>query len=136
MAKRSDIAEQLVDAIGLEATQALIKAYGGKQIVVPDGTGRAGAFSAWLDATLGRQASDALRRTFGGERFTVPRGYAEALNARNRSIVADYDGKMDMLGLIQKYSLTERQLRTILNQPQQDDAPRRAVVDDRQMGLF
>lgn len=136
MAKRSDIADQLVDAIGVEATQALIKAYGGKQIVVPDGSGRAGAFSAWLDATLGRRAAEALRRVFGGERFTVPRGYAEALNARNRAIVADYDGRMNMLALIQKYDLTERQLRTILNQPLADEAPRRATVDDRQMGLF
>lgn len=136
MAKRSDIADQLVDVIGLEATQALIKAYGGKQIVVPDGSGRAGAFSAWLDDTLGRMAADALRRVFGGERFTVPLGYAEALNARNRAIVADYDAGMDMLALIQKYRRTERQLRTILNQPIADDEPRRAAVDDRQMGLF
>jgi hypothetical protein len=136
MARRSETVDDLVEAIGLTATQALIKGYGGKQVVVPDGSGRAGAFSAWLDEFLGITAAGALRHTFGGERLTVPIGYAQALDARNRAIVGDYDGGMGILDLIQKYRLTERQLRTILNRPLDDEAAQRAAVDDKQLGLF
>lgn len=136
MAKRSDIAADMIRAIGFEPTQVLIKGFGGKQIRIPGGSGREGALGAWLDENLGSAAATALKAHFGGERLTVPRGYAEALNARNRSIVADYDAGMNILDLIKKYSLTERQLRTILNQPLADEAPRLAPVDDKQLGLF
>jgi hypothetical protein len=136
MAKRSALVDDLVRAIGYEATQALIKGFGGKQVRVPDGSGRDGAFCAWLDEQLGTVAAAALKQAFGGERLTVPFDYAEALNARNRSIVADYDAGMGMLDLIQKYRRTERQLRTILNQPLDDRAARPGAVDDRQQGLF
>ena len=136
MAKRSETVDELVRTIGLDATNKLIKGYGGKQLQIPAGSGRAGAFSAWLDEELGTVAAGALRQGFGGERLTVPIGYAQALDARNREIVADYDGGMAILPLIQKYRLTERQLRTILNRPLEDEAAPVGAIDDKQLGLF
>lgn len=136
MAKRSELADTLVETIGLEAAQHLVREYGGKQIKIPDGSGRAGAFSAWLDEALGIEPARALRATFGGETITVPKLYAQMLAARDRLIVADYDASMTMLELVRKYSLTERQLRTILNRPAADDSFGGRVVDDRQLGLF
>lgn len=136
MAKRSELAETLVETIGLEAAQRLVREYGGKQIKIPDGTGRAGAFSAWLDEALGIEPARALRAMFGGECITVPMLYAQMLAARDHLIVADYDGGLTMLELVRKYRLTERQLRTILNRPAGDTSIGQRVIDDRQLGLF
>lgn len=136
MARRSELADTLVETIGLEAAQCLVREYGGKQIKVPDGSGRAGAFSAWMDEALGVEPARALRATFGGECITVPMLYAQMLAARDRLIVADYDAGLSMLELVRKYKLTERQIRTILNRPAGDASFGQRVVDDRQMGLF
>lgn len=136
MAKRSRLADTLVDTIGLEAARVLIKEYGGKQIKIPDGSRRGGAFSAWLDEALGVEAARALKATFGGEEITVPVLYDQMLAARNRLIVADYEAGLCMLDLVRKYRLTQRQIRTILNTPLGDDMFGQRVVDDRQMGLF
>lgn len=136
MAKRSELADDLVETIGYEAAKCLVRAYGGKQIKIPDGSGRADTFSRWMDEELGLEAARALRARFGGDRITVPMLYDQMLTARNRLIVADYDGDMTMLELIRKYQLTERQLRTILNSPIGDDSFGPRVVDDRQLGLF
>jgi hypothetical protein len=136
MAKRSEIADTLVEAIGLEGAQRLVREYGGKQIKIPDGSGRAGAFSAWLDEALGIESARILRATFGGECITVPMLYDQMLAARNRLIIADYDGSLSMLDLVRKYQLSERQIRTILNSPVGDSTLGRQAVDDRQLGLF
>lgn len=136
MARRSELADTLVETIGLEAAQRLVREYGGKQIKIPDGSGRAGTFSAWLDEALGIEPARALRATFGGECITVPMLYAQMLAARDRLIVTDYDGALTMLELVRKYHLTERQIRTILNRPVGDETLGQRVVDDRQMGLF
>lgn len=136
MAKRSKLADTLVDTIGLDAARQLISAYGGKQIKIPDGSRRGGAFSVWLDEALGIEAARALKAVFGGEEITVPMLYDQAMAARNRLIVADYESSMSMLELVRKYHLSQRQIRTILNSPIADDSYVARVVDDRQMGLF
>lgn len=136
MARRSEIAEAIVEAIGLGPAQCLIQHYGGKQIQIPDGSGRGGVFSLWLDKELGVEAARQLKAMFGGERITVPMCKAQLLSARNALIVADYDQGRSLLELVRKYQLTERQIRTILNTPLGDARIGTAVVDDRQMGLF
>lgn len=136
MAKRSELADTLVETIGFDAASCLVRAYGGKQIKIPAGTGRAGAFSAWLDEALGIEAARRLRAMFGGECITVPMLYDQMLAARNRLIVDDYDASLGMLALVRKYDLSERQIRTIINRPVGDDTLGQRVVDDRQMGLF
>ena len=136
MAKRSELADTLVETIGLEAAQCLVREYGGKQIKIPDGSGRAGAFSAWLAEALGVEAARKLKAVFGGESITVPMLYDQMLAARNRLIVADYDDGLIMLELVRKYKLTERQIRTILNRPAGDATLGQRLIDDRQLGLF
>lgn len=117
MVQRSETADQIVITIGFEAASKLFKAYGGKQVLIPNGLGRPGPFSLWLKENLGEAAVDALQRNFGGERITVPKGKVFAMIARNRHIVADYNAGTPLLDLVRKYDLTERRLRTILNQP-------------------
>jgi hypothetical protein len=136
MEKRSSLAAALVDGIGYEATMVLVRELGGKRIKVPDGSGRQGAFSAWLDENLGLQAAARLRATFGGEDISVPKLTQQAKDARNALIVADYNGGMSMLEMVKKYDLCERQLRDIINRPVVEATLGRGVVDDRQLGLF
>lgn len=136
MAKRSELAEAIVAAIGLEAAQCLVREYGGKQIKIPDGSGRGGTFSAWLDAALGVEPARKLRAAFGGDCITVPMLYDQMLAARNSLIIADYDSGLSMLEMVRKYRRTERQIRTILNSPLGDATLGGCAVDDRQLGLF
>lgn len=117
MVQRSSVADEIVRVIGFDAACKFFAAYGGKQLRIPEGTGRAGLFSAALTELLGYETAWKLCSHFGGERMTVPKGRAPAMIARNRQIVADYDGGMRFLALIHKYDLTERQLRTIVNRP-------------------
>ena len=136
MAKRSETAEALVDAIGFDATMRLVAVLGGKVIKIPNGLGKAGAFCALLDEVLGTEPARCLKLRFGGEKMHVPMMTDQVKAARNRLIVADYDSQMVMLALVRKYSLSERQIRTILNSPPAEETALRRVVDDRQLGLF
>lgn len=136
MAGKQETVGMLVEVIGLEATLRLIQEYKGKQITIPAGTGKAGAFSAWLDDNLGVEAARRLRARCGNERITVPMLKENARLARNRMLVADYDGGQPMLELIHKYDLGERQIRAILNSPQPAGGVVVPVRDDKQMGLF
>lgn len=136
MARPSVLADTLVETIGLQATLALVRAFGGKVITIPNGRGAAGPFSAWLVQELGAEAARRLSAVFGGERLPVPRLAAQAIEARNRALRADYDAGVRMIELVRRYERTERQIRTILGMPDSDTSIGSAVVDDRQMGLF
>lgn len=136
MKERRELAEAMIEAIGLEATRTLVRLYGGKRIKVPSGKGKPGSFSAWLDDNLGLEAARRFRATFGGEDIAVPKLYAQLIAVRNRLIVEDYSAGLAMLDLVMKHQLTERQIRSIINRPLADIDFALPVVDDRQMGLF
>ena len=136
MAKRSETAEALVEAIGFDATMRLVAVLGGKVIKIPNGLGKAGAFCALLDEILGVEAARCLKARFGGEKMHVPMLSAQIKAARNRLIIADYDNRVAMLSIVRKHELSERQIRTILNSPPAEETALRRVVDDRQLGLF
>lgn len=118
MVQRSEIADEIVRVLGCEAAGRFFAAYGGKQILIADGTGRPGTFAAALIRLLGGKKFKMLQAHFGGERFTVPKGKAQAMIARNRQIVADYDAGATLLELVRKYDLTERRIRDILKRPE------------------
>lgn len=117
MVKHSGIAADIVAVVGFEKATRLFAHYGGKQLKIPFGTGRAGAFTEHLLKLLGEDGYKAMAARFGGESMTMPKGKAAALIARNRQIVADYDSGTPMLSLVLRYDLTERQIRTILGRP-------------------
>lgn len=117
MVEHSGIAAEIVDVVGFEKAAQLFVYYGGKQLKIPFGTGSTGAFAARLIELLGEDGYKAFVARFGGESMTIPKGKPAALIARNRKIVADYDAGSTMLNLVQRYDLSERQLRTILGRP-------------------
>ena len=60
--------DNLVVALGLEAAEKLVAAYGGVRIYVPVRTAAEGAFAT----LIGHAAAEALSRHYGGERLDVP----------------------------------------------------------------
>lgn len=114
MAKPSAIADEIVSVIGYAPAKVFFAHFGGKVVTIPFGMRRDGSFVERLIELLGEPAFNALVGRFGGERMAVPKGHAAALIARNRQIVADYDAGARMLELVRRYSLTERQIRSIL----------------------
>lgn len=135
MARRSELMEQIVAAVGWEPARALVRELGGLQILVPGGTGTVGAMHARLEEILGADGCAAFCRVFGHTKMTVPKCQAQLLAARNAAIVADYDGGASMLELVQKFRLSERQIRAILNSPV-GSADGFSAVPDWQMSLF
>lgn len=111
------LSDDIISTIGPEAAARFFKAYGGKQMVIPYGTGRPGTLSWNLVDLLGEDGYRKLTARFGGEYMTVPKNMAAALVGRNRQIVADHAAGAGMLDLIRRYNLTERRLRTILGRP-------------------
>lgn len=123
MLKHSGIAEEIVSIVGYPAAARLFSHYGGRQVKIPNGGGKAGLFVARLIELLGEDGYKSLIERFGGEQLTIPKGKPAALIARNRQIVADYTAGASMLDLIQRYDLCQRQIRSILNRPIDQDAP-------------
>jgi hypothetical protein len=116
--QRSKIADYIVSTIGFEAATRFFSYYGGKRVKIPDGTGRPGLFVERLIELLGEDGYRKLIARFGGEDISVPKGRAQAMIARNRQIVADYDaGTFSMHDLVRRYDLCERQIRAIINRP-------------------
>lgn len=135
MDKGIPLVDQLIDAIGVDATEVLLRGFGGKIMRIPYGRGTAGVFTDWLVNNIGQVATQALIGRFGGERLALPKDQATLLASRNALIVEDYDAGMSMIELVRKYDRTERQIRTIIGRPVLK-IDRKPVVDDRQLGLF
>jgi len=120
MSKRSELADHIILAIGWEDASTLFKHLGGLQILVPRGTERSGIMYLRIEELIGASKAKIFCQVFGGSRLTMPKCMAQVLAARNGQIVKDYDDGMSMLEMVQKYKLSERQIRGILNRPPGD----------------
>jgi Mor family transcriptional regulator len=78
---------------------------------------------------IGLLAADQVRQTYGGDAIYIPRGLALILDRRDLEIYGKYDGT-NHFALAQEYSLTVRQIYTIVARVRAADSAR------RQMGLF
>lgn len=132
------IIEQLVSIVGIEAVHALIEArlLGFRQRV-----GRSRECEWWREwaDVIGEGPADAVMRTWPGEDIYFP-ACSDAIRAeRNRRIVADYDSllaggtsaRLAIRRLCRTWHLSDRQIETIVNRPQQA-----ASEVERQLGLF
>jgi hypothetical protein len=109
---RDAVLKGLIDALGREAALRLVDACGGEAHRVPKKPKR------WVIDALGR--ADALRfcQAYGDTWITIPKAERWKRAERNRQIHADYDqSKLTVHQLVRKYRLTEKQIRTILDNP-------------------
>lgn len=130
--------KDIAEVAGLAPALALVKQYGGRpDLIVP--MKPEGKLWARLVNCMGLEAAEKFQQHFLGERIHVPKCAAALRAARNQQVIDDYEAGAGMNDLVDRYDLTVRQLRTILN-----SVPGAAVPgidgltagDDRQMGLF
>lgn len=128
----------LVELVGMPATMALVKAYGGIYLKVPTGAREDGAVRARLIGLMGAENADKLIRTYGGERVSIARCDAALRDERDRRIIADYDADVSAATIALREGMTERNVRNILKRVPGEGhgLSERAAVDDTQMGLF
>lgn len=130
----------LIELVGMPATMALVKEYGGICInkVPVYGSGKEGAIRARLIELMGEEAAEKFIQVYSGERFPVAR-CAEALrDERDRRIIAAYDTDVSAATIALRENMTERNVRNILKRVPGEGhgLGELATVDDKQMGLF
>lgn len=117
------ILQDLAEIIGLAATLRLVEAYGGVRLYVPK------RFDPDhpIVKLIGHAPAVLLVEAYGGEaHFDIPRAIAATRAVRDNGIRRDRDFGASHRELALRNGLTERQIRNILGDEE----------DDRQVGLF
>ncbi|MEO5364032.1 MAG: hypothetical protein H7838_10485 [Magnetococcus sp. DMHC-8] len=110
----ADLPESLRDMaaiLGLETTLQVVKAHGGTRLFIP----KKAKTQHHLANLLGLEQARLLSGHFGGESVTIPRMASAMRTRRNREIVRRYDAGDSVRMLAHAYSLTDRQIYTILS---------------------
>lgn len=105
---------EMVAHIGLPATMAIVRVYGGTVLRVPTGAVADGQRLLELTELLGTPATCDLIAAYGGERISIPRCAQALRDIRDRRIIAAYDAGQSVNSLAREHTLTDRQIRTIL----------------------
>lgn len=117
------VLQEIADLIGLPATLALVRAYGGVRLWVPLNIDP----DHPLVKLVGHAAAAKLVDIYGGqEHFDIPRALGATLAVRDKQIRAQRAEGATHRELALRHRLTERQIRNILG-PEEDD---------RQIGMF
>lgn len=121
------ILQDIVELIGLPHTMRLVETYGGVRLYVPK---QSLEDDHDLVRLIGREAAEKLQTIYGGEsHFDIPkaeRALRAVRDAEIRAARTARTGRMSVRELALKYGLTERNIRYILGE----------MEDDRQVGLF
>lgn len=118
------ILQDMAELIGLPATLKLVEAYGGVRLYIPK------RFDPDhpLVKLVGHAHAAKLCESYGGElHFDIPRAVAATRAARDARMRNDRSLGATHRELALRYVLTERQIRNILGDEEEDD---------RQAGLF
>lgn len=118
------ILQDMAELIGLPATLKLVEAYGGVRLYIPK------RFDPDhpLVKLVGHAHAAKLCESYGGElHFDIPRAVAATRAARDARMRNDRALGATHRELALRYVLTERQIRNILGDDEEDD---------RQVGLF
>ena len=120
--KISEIAEELIEVVGMDAAEKYMAAYGGKTVKIPlcvHSFHTQSPARKRLISVLGDEAFKKFIARFGGCRIYVPRrnNKISVIKARNQKIIADYTSGKSLPELVDLYDLCERQLRNIINKP-------------------
>lgn len=117
------VLQEIAALVGLPATLALVRAYGGTRLYVPKRFDPNHPIVKYV----GHEAAAKLVASYGGlEHFDLPKGDIAVKAARDKQIRAKRAGGTTHARLAVEFGLTERQIRNILG-PEEDD---------RQVGLF
>lgn len=105
---RSEVTEQLEEAIGEEAMLALSRAFGGTPLYIPKTPSKDHA----LPLAIGWRATEALSAAFGGERIDIPAMVARTTHEQIRRRRRE---GMTVVELAREFGYSTRQVRRIVN---------------------
>lgn len=113
----------MVDVIGLPAVLALMEAFGGTELWIPEKL----AHNHLLVDAIGAEAAQQLCEYMAREQIRIPRGAAIFREVRNRAIRRERTEGAKLSELALRYKMTDRQVLNILNAE---------PADDRQQDMF
>jgi hypothetical protein len=103
---------EVADLIGLDGALALVRWRGGTSIKIPDRPRETHP----LAQAIGQEFAQRLAGRFGRGSLNIPTPHGLRQAARNRGIRAEYDAGARVVDLVQKHSLSERSIYTILKE--------------------
>lgn len=108
--------EQLAELVGEEKANKLCDQVGGQDMKIP----RAGCKFSPFDSLFGKPLAAEVKAKFGGLVIYIPKQHGNACIARNAAIAAAYAQGATIAGLSERYDLTQRRVRDIVNQQSTD----------------
>ena len=129
----------LVAQVGISPALALVNAFAGQVIQVPQKTSIGGQLSSRLVRTMGKEAAEIFIKHHGGGFFNVPRCVQAMRAVRNAEIVEAYSRGTSVRVLLTRHGLTQRQIYAILKMPVPEGTEDITAVSrrsDNQFSLF
>lgn len=117
--------KELIRTIGIEATLALVREFGGMELRFnKTGNGRGADRFATIVETVGSDNAYRLAKEWTDEKVYIPFCCKAVSVLRNRAIIQDFDqlakehsGAEAVRQLVRKYGLTYRQIEKIISSP-------------------
>lgn len=122
--------QDLVRIVGYDAAFAIVKAFGGRSIVITKNiAGYPQMHHDALVAVIGAEAAAKLAAQYSGQMY-IPRCQTALTQVRWRAIQEDFDAGMKVNELVAKYSISNRQIFTILKKPVSQHAHQQSFQGD------
>lgn len=109
---RSRTLNEIVDACGHQAAIAITRAFGGRQLSVPNPDRMEEAHPIAL--TIGLTAARKLAKAKGGERLEIPSELNAVLELRNEAVCKAFDDGASIRGISFDQGLSRKWVRNIL----------------------
>lgn len=104
-------ARELVEIIGFLPTLEVLRKFGGKRVFIPSKLND----DSRIIAELGREVAEKLVARMGGARFEPPMLTSVERRLRDNAIRRDFDARVPMDDLVDRYRMTQRHIRKLLN---------------------
>lgn len=132
--KRATVLDELADLVGISATVALVKAFGGRELDIPKcPQGRGRKRYGELAAVVGDDIAKRLCEYYSGERVNIGLDSVVKYQRRNRMILQAYQGGESVASLVARFGMVESNIRRILRKAR-DAAARGESVDAHVFG--
>lgn len=108
--------QELALHVGLPATIAIVREYGGRELKVPMGlkVHQQCRIYSRLVEIMGADPAKRFMAVYGGERMTIPRCTAALRDERDLRIIAEADAGRTVAQLAEDYGMTTRNIFNIL----------------------
>lgn len=110
---RSKTINEIIELCGHQATLALVRQYGGRQLSIPQEATLTENHP--LALVIGLTNARRLGRARGGERIEIPVEMNVVIELRNEAIVAAFDKEQSIRSIAQDFQISRKWVRNILD---------------------